>query len=273
LIYTVDEGIPPNVTQIGTATVPLPISALRIMNLDLYVNNLYTYPDIYRIIYGEIGATMIRVHKRQITPLVAATDRILLNSLQYPGEFISVGFRNKLNANDFDRWYLMGSDNITTDTNHINTLHVPAIIWNMTHAIRQLVTREAIHSSSLNSIIDTMGVTTFAGIVIYPTLPYNFFNDYLPIKYNKNTAVISPYDNNMFLVTFCLYPGKQNPSGFYNFSSNREIYIEYTMNADYGADLINNQYELIASMSALNFMIRDTNYDNPTDSIRLKYSM
>lgn len=265
LIYTVDNSNPPNITQIGTAIVPLPITKLK-MTTALYVNNLYTYPEIYNIISSELNFAMIRVHKRQFSPILAATDNILFNQLHYPGEFLAVGFRNKVNANDFDRWHLMGSDILTEDVNNLKTLFVPAIIWNMEHGIRQLVTREAAQLTTLNSIVDSLGITVYGGITIYPTLPYNFYNDYLPIRYAKNSVVVSPFDNNMFLITFCLYPGKSNPSGHFNLTTSREIYLNYTMNADY-SDLLSNSYEMVTSMSALNFLIREG------DSIRLKYSM
>jgi hypothetical protein len=269
LIYSEVDAVPPNVTQIGTEIVPLPITELSVTST-LYVNNLYTYPLVYDIISSELNFNMIRVHKNQITPLEARKSDILLSSLKYPAEYMCIGFRNKYNVHDFDRWYLMGSDYLDEDSNNINAVNVPAIIWNTEFSIRQLVTREAIQTTTLNSIINSIGVTTNAGIIIYPEISYNFFNDYLPTRYSKNSAVISPYDNNMFLVTFCLYPGKFNPSGHYNLSTDRKMYINYTMN-EYG-DKIDNPnsgvgYEMVATMSALNFLIRNG------DSFQLKYSL
>lgn len=261
LIYNVDEGIPPNITQIGTAQVPLPMSSVSV-TATLYVNYLFTYTKIMEIIRNDSNISLVRVHKRQVTGLPSAANFTLLNNLHYAGEFMAVGFRNRNNINDFDRWHLMGSDFISADANHSKTLHVPTIIWNTDLSIRQLVTREAIQATSMNNLVDTMGVVLYGGITLYPTLPYNFFNDYLPIKYSKNSAVISPYDNNMFLLTFCIWPGKQNMSGYINFSTSREVYINYSLNEEFSS--IATDCEMVVCMSAVNFLIREN------DSIRLK---
>lgn len=249
----------------GTSIVPLPITNL-VFQATLYVNQLYTYSYISEIMKRDFNFNLIRVHKRQITGLQNPSDLILLNQLQYPGEFLCVGFRNKANINDFDRWHLMGSNYLTEDTNQVRSLHVPAIIWNADHGIRQLVTREAIQTTSLNNIVDSIELTTSAGITIYPQLSHSFFNDYIPIRYNKNSAVISPYDNNMFLITFCFYPGKFNPSGYFNLSTTRELHIRYWLHPDY-SDTYSNNYEIVICMSALNFLYRQG------DDLSLKYTM
>lgn len=254
-----------NIAPSGTSIVPLPITNLAFQST-LYVNQLYTYSYIADIMKNDFNFNLIRVHKRQITGLQSPSDLILLSQLQYPGEFLSVGFRNKSNVNDFDRWHLMGSNYLTSDTNNIRSLHVPAIIWNTDHSIRQLVTREAVQITSLNSIVKDIEMTTSAGIVIYPQLSHSFFNDYLPIRYNKNTAVVSPYDNNMFLITFCFYPGKFNPSGYFNLSSTRELYIKYWLHPDY-SDTYKYDYEIVICMSALNFLYKSG------DDLSLKYKM
>lgn len=272
LIYNVDDSIPPNITQIGTTQVPLKLNknSSLITAANLYINSLYTYPEVFDVISKECGFNLIRVHKRQNTSLTSASNDILLSNLHYPGEYLSIGFRNKSNDNDFDRWHLMGSDYIAEDITSTKTLHVPAIIWNDDLSIRQLVAREAIQVTTLNNIINTIRIH-IGDINIYPTMLSNFFNDYLPIRYPKNSAVVSPYDNNMFLVTFCNYPGQYNPSGHFNLSTNREMYVEYTMNNTYGSYLDNPtngiSYEMVICMSALNFLIREG------DSVRLRYSL
>lgn len=249
----------------GTSIVPLPISNL-VFQASLYVNQLYTYTFISDIMRNDFSFNLIRVHKRQITGLQNPSDLVLLNQLQYPGEFLCVGFRNKANVNDFDRWFLMGSDYLSSDVNQVRSLHVPAIIWNADHGIRQLVTREAIQMTSLNNIVQDIEMSTSAGIIIYPQLSQSFFNDYLPIRYNKNSSVISPYDNNMFLITFCFYPGQFNPSGYFNLSTTRELHIRYWLHPDY-SDTYSNNYEIVICMSALNFIYRNG------DDLNLKYTM
>lgn len=266
LVYSVENNDPPpNITQLGTQIVPLPIQYHN-MSLTLYANNIYTYACIYDIINNENVFNLIRVHKNHIASLNSASDNILLNQLNYPCEYLSIGFRNKNNKRDFDRWHLMGSDYINPDPNNINAMYVPNIIWNNNLNIRQLISHQVIKFTSYNNIIENIGLTVYGGITIYPTLPHNFYNDYMPVRYHKYSSVISPYDNNIFLLTFCLYPGKFEPSGYFNLSTSREIYLNYTFKDEY-SDMVSQSYEMVTCMSALNFLIRDKN------SLRLKYTM
>jgi hypothetical protein len=253
LIYDNTGTNSTSTTPSGTTLVPLPIDSLMIQT-NLYVNQLYTQPDILNIIKKD-SFNMIRVHKQQISGITASNDQIGITNLNYPGEFLCVGFRNTANLNDFDKWHLMGSSYITPDTNQIRSMHVPAIIWNADHGIRQLVTREAVQCTSLNNILEDVEITV-NDIPLYPKLSSSFFNDYLPIRYSKNSAVVSPFDNNMILITFCLYPGKSNPSGFLDMSTcSKDFKIKYWLHSDF-SDVVNNRYQVIICMSALNFLFK-----------------
>jgi hypothetical protein len=261
LIYVTNEGVPPNLTQVGTQQIPLPITTLG-MKMTLYVNFLFTYPDILKIIQQDVNFNLVRIHKNQITALDSASGSILLSNLHYAGEYLAIGIRNKNNKRDFDRWHLMGSDFLTPDTNHSASLFVPAIVWNQDLLVRQLVTREALPSNSLNTVVDTLSLTVYGGIILYPSLPQDFYNNYLPTRYSKKSLVVSPSDNNMYLISFCLYPGYFNPSGYFNLATQRELYLNYSLKNEYSVNPYN--YEIVVCMSALNFMI----YSG--DSISLK---
>ena len=266
LTYNIENNNPPpNVVHYSTEITPLPIKTHK-MSVTLYANNLFTNPEIYNIIKNELVFNLIRIHKHQITSLESEKDNILLNKLNFPCEYIMMGFRNKNNKNDFDRWHLMGSNYLTSDPNHLNSIYVPTIVWNKALQIRQLISHQITEISDINNIIKNIGITIYGGIILYPTLPYNFYSDYVPIKYNKNSLNCSPRDKNMFLISFCPYPGKFETNGYYNLSTSREIYINYEFKNEY-SDIVNNAYEMVLSASSLNFLI----YKD--DSIRLKYTM
>lgn len=250
-----------NITPIGYTEVPLPFSKLPI-EADLYVNGLYTNPEIHDIFASRIGFSLVRVHRRQTTQLQAPADRFLLDQLKFPAEFLMVGMRDRKLAADFDRWWLMGTRVPKTKSTQ---LMVPAMIWNKALQICQLVCREATEISTLESFTSTIGITAH-GIEIYPQLPAAFYNAYMPIRYADNTMVVSPVDTSEFLVNFCLYPGKFNPSGYYNLSAGRELYIDYSTKSSL-TDFTSGQYEMVISMSALNFLIRKG------DKLSLKYAL
>lgn len=241
--------------------VPLPVSRLGV-TLELFVNNLFTNPEIHDVFASRVGFSLIRVHRRQTHRMQSAADRFLLDQLKYPAEFFLVGVRSRELAADFDRWWLMGTPAARPDT---SKLMVPAMLWNVGLGVCQLVCREAVEVSSLDTAVETIGITAH-GIELYPQLAGVFYNAYLPIRYAENSMTVSPVDTSAFLINFCLYPGQFEPSGHYNLSAGRELYIDYTLKPA-APDATLNANEMVISMSALNFLIRSG------DGVRLKYSL
>lgn len=227
--------------------VPLPFSRLR-LSAELYVNNLFINTSVYEIFQARTVMNLIRVHKSQTASNLNQSGSIKLLNLKYPTEFLMTGFRSRNNSKNFDKWWLMGKQKTRTNS---NKLLAPAIVWNSALNNSQLVVREAVEVSTLENVVDTLGITS-NGINLYSDLPSSFYNSYIPIKYPKHNVMVSPCDNSMFMINFNLYPGKFNPSGYYNMSTGREITINYKF-------LPANSYndiEMITTSRAINFLIR-----------------
>jgi hypothetical protein len=239
---------------------PLPFQKLGI-EASLYVNGLYVNPEVHDVFASRVGFSLIRVHRRQTNQLQSAVDSFLLDQLKFPAEYLMAGIRDRSLRNDFDRWWLMGTPPVRTNS---NSLLAPAMIWNSNLQVVQLVAREAVDVTSLDNVTGTIGVTAH-GIEIFPALPSLFYNAYMPIRYAENTMVVSPIDTGAFLVNFCLYPGKYNPSGYYNLSAGREMYLNYSLTRAIQDTVAPGQFELVISMSALNFLVRKG------DRINLRY--
>jgi hypothetical protein len=147
-------------------------------------------------------------------------------------------------------------------------LLTPAVIWNAGLGVAQLVYREARELATVENFTETLGITA-QGVEIYAASPALFFSSYLPARYAVNSLVVTPADTSAFLVNFCLYPGKYNPSGYYNTSVGREFYLNYVLRA--GSDVVTNftpnRAEVVISMSALNFLVRRG------DDVTLRYSL
>lgn len=245
---------------------PIPFNSLG-MDINLYVNGLYVNPEIHDIFASRVGFSLIRVHRRQINQIQSQSGNFLLDQLKFPAEYFMFGFRARSLKNDFERWHLMGKK-LDRTLAPGTKLYVPSVIWNPgpPAAIPQLVVREAVEFSTLKSIVDTIGLTAH-GIEIFPNIPGPFYNAYLPSKYNQNSMICSPTDTSIFLISFCLYPGKFNPSGYFNLSAGREMYLNYSLRADAAEGMIGGEYEMILSMSALNFLVRKG------DKVSLRYSL
>jgi len=240
---------------------PLPFQKLG-MEVGLYVNGLYVNPEIHDVFASRIGFSLVRVHRRQVNHIQNRADSFLLDQLKFPAEYLMVGVRDRANHRSFDHWWLMGSPAVRAPS---SALIVPAMIWNSQLQLCQLVCREATETSTLESVTGPIGVTAH-GIELVPMMPNVFHNAYMPTRYAKNSVVVSPEDQGELLVTFCLYPGKFNPSGYYNLSAGRELYINYELRPAF-ADVTPSQFEMTVSMSSLNFLIRKG------DKFSLKYSM
>jgi hypothetical protein len=238
----------------GFAVTPLPFDRVPIV-ANLYVNSLYTDPTIYDVFASRIDFGLIRVHRRQVDKLQTPFGRLLMSQLKYPAEFFMTTARDRNFINDFDRWALGGSLFPRPIT---SALFVPTYIWNTTLGIAQLVVRLAVASSTLEPFIHSLGVTAH-GVEIYPKLPASFLNAYLPIRYMEKSAIVAPTDSSAYLIPFCLYPGRQAVSGYYNLSVGREFYIIYDVIPTIVNDLAgfsSNQYEIQTSMMGLNFIVR-----------------
>lgn len=258
-IHEIIKAVVPNIIDPAILDpVDLPLSRIG-MEANLYVNGLYVNSDIHEIFTRKIGFSLIRVHRSQTFQIRNEMGSFLLDQLKFPAEYLMTGVRSKHMNNDFDRWWLMGTPKVRTRK---TKLLIPTLVWNATENANQLVWREPIESSTLESMIETIGITTH-GVEIFPSLPGAFYNAYMPIRYTENEMAISPKDTSAFLINFCLHPGQFNPSGHYNLSASREMYINYTLKHAYASS----HAEMLISMSAINFLVRNG------DNIELRYTV
>jgi hypothetical protein len=244
--------------QASGEPIPLPFDKLGLA-VDLYVNNIFVNPEIHDLFATRVGFSLIRVHRRQTTPLNMETARVLLAQLKYPAEFLYLGFRDPANLRSFDHWHLFGRARPRPDAEALLT---PAAIWNAQLEICEFVCRSATETSTLDPLVESFKLTAHE-IDLYPRLPASFFSDYLPQRFFAGTCVSAPRDTSAYLASFCLYPGQFNPSGYYNLSAGRELYLSYSAPGVSTAA----PAELFVSMSALNFLIRKG------DKVHLRYAL
>ena len=247
------------IDQTSGDIIPLPVDRLGI-HIDLYVNNIFVNPEVHALFASRVGFSLIRVHRRQNKILNMAAGRVLMDQLKYPAEYMYVGFRDRENLKDFDNWHLYGRARERSD---LTALMAPAYMWDSSNDRHELTCRTAKSVDCLDPIIHKFNLTAH-GIDLYPaSLPPSFYNMYTPQRYFTHTRIVAPKDTSAYLTTFCLYPGKYNPSGYYNLSTGRELYISYSGDAI----LPTKPVELVASLSALNFLVRKG------DTVSLRYGM
>jgi len=232
-----------------TALTAPTLSTPQISTFDVYINNLFLLPEVHDIFIDRVAFTLVRVHRRQTQNLNKTSDRIHLVQLKWPVESIKFGFQMVANTTaastnstlasqasvisaDMEDWHRYG---LVTTTNVVAANVVGA-------------------SSDLNVKYETGHITTLRlqahGVDLFGQFPSEFFNRYLPYQYG-GSRVVAPTDPGLYFYTFALHPGMFQPSGHFNCSRARELYLEYT-SSSIGS---NNAANFVIQATAINFLL------------------
>ena len=224
---------------------------------ELYVNGLCVNTEVHEVFSRHTGFSLIRVHRRQRFA-AQASGAELLDQLKFPAEFLLVTARSRALAGSFGQWWLSGAPEPRPPA---TALLFPYAVWNPDPQVSraELAIATAEDASVLAPLVRALGVTAH-GIDLYALTPAAFYSSYLPIRYPSAANTVPPIDSSVFLIPFCLRPGAAQPSGYYNLSSGRELYLRYEMNENVAHDS-----ELLVTMSALNFLVRSG------DTIKLRF--
>lgn len=179
----------------------------------LYVNNIYVHPDVKRILPKRQTEQLIRVHRYQkFSGVVSATNKIVLNSIQWPAEQLFVGFQPSDNSTDSRKWHRQSY--LTTVNPKEAVVTGVATIQVNTAAY---YTETPIVASATIRAEDT---------TLFPITTTPFFNQYMPYQYGETHK--TPKDQGWLLFNFSRYPDKFDPSGHFDATSTREIVLDYT---------------------------------------------
>jgi hypothetical protein len=232
------------------------------LTVDLYINNIFVNPEIHDVFSSRVGFSLVRIHRRQSKTLTKSEDSIKMDQIKYPVESLCAGFRSQTQASDPDQWHLYGTPPTFTNETQIMT---PAAFWNSAGAVVQISARNIKPVSTLDPIVSTVSLKAH-GIDLFPkAMPASFFSAYTPQRYPGKTYVTASTDRSAMFIPFCVYPGQYNPSGYYNLSTARELYFDYTAAAS--AISSSAPAELYIAATTLNFIVRNG------DSITLRYSL
>ncbi len=200
------------------------LSAPQVSTFDLYINNLFLLPEVHDIFIDRVAFTLIRVHRRQMQNLNKSADSIHLVQLKWPLEVMWMGFQPKTNITtnsvvdaynsqsavvdpNMEDWHRYGlvSNSVTTTINGLS-------------AVKCSVKESSSHISSLQLQAHSVS--------LFQKFPAEFFNQYIPYRYG-GSHVTAPTDPGLYMWSFSLYPGVYQPSGHFNASRARELYLNY----------------------------------------------
>ena len=213
----------------------------------LYANNIYLLPEIHKIFMSKFGFQLIRVSRnQQNVVLTASSGSILLHDLKWPIETIYVAFRPISNLANSRKWHR----NSIVDEIQVKEAVVTGV------ATIQVNNAVYYNEKQVVSTLELQAGT----IQMFPALPPAFYNSYLPYQFGESLK--TPKDLGWFMFNFNVNPGVYQPSGHFNASQERELYLLY--NSDINSS---NQYhirsdnpvECIIHAECINFLIVDDN--------------
>jgi hypothetical protein len=211
-----------------------------ISECSMYCNNLYVSQDMHHNIAARFTHSLIRVNRIQTQRLTSSTGSIHLAQLKWPLEAVYVGFRPVSNYSNTQKWwrnvFLTDQSVKEAVVTGVSTIQVNNAIY---YAEDQPTSAVSMRVSD---------------VVLHPSLPPNFYSSYIP--YQFGTTLATPKDMGWLMFNFSRCPGLDQPSGHFNSSHGRELYLDYISNIAAGAYLINSAspVDLIVIADCINIL-------------------
>jgi hypothetical protein len=214
----------------------------------LYLNHIFLLPEINKIFIARYGFQLIRVHRNHTQVLNESSKSLILHQLKWPIECMYIAFRPQVNLANSQTW-------------HLNTACTDVSVKEaVVTGVATILVNNAIFTDQ-KRVVSSLELRA-SDIIIYPSLQPEFYNNYIPYRYGTNMK--TPKDLGWFMMNFNFYPGDQQPSGHFNCSRARELYLSYVSAID---PAISQPYirpanpvDLIVVADCLNFLLcKDTN--------------
>ncbi len=232
-----------------TALTAPTLSTPQITTFDLYINNIFLLPEIHDIFIDRVAFSLIRIHRRQVQNLNKTNDRIQLIQLKWPVEDLKFGFQPVANLAAASTNDTLASQASVISSN-MEDWHRYGSVVNSTMAAATVVGAPA----KLNVKYQTSHISKLRlqahGVDLFGEFPSEFFNRYLPYQYG-GTRITAPTDPGLYFYTFALHPGTFQPSGHFNCSRARELFLEYT--STYIGS--NTPANFVVQATAINFLL------------------
>lgn len=227
------------------------LSTPQISTFDLYINNLFVLPEVHDIFIDRVAFTLVRVHRRQTQNLNKSSDSIHLVQLKWPIETLMFGFQPTVNRK--------ANTNVSAVDSQASVVSADMEDW---HRYCQ-VTNSTVpaagvlgSTSDLNVKYEAPHITTLQlqahSVDLFSVFPANFFNSYIPYQFGGHD-MRAPTDPGLYCYSFALHPGKYQPSGHFNTSRARELYLNYT--STFIGSEANRTATFFVQAKAINFLL------------------
>ena len=217
------------------------LNAPSISELSLYVNNIFTIPEVHDIYIERIGFSLIRVHRIQTAIVTMGHNEILMSQFKFPIEFFYIGLRPDAQKSSPTDWHKF------VQVSYKQALNSSVAGIDSTGAMVDCVDR--VKYANVARTIDSVSVTAH-GVPLYNSFDASFFNSYQTDIYGRE-KLMAPDDEGALFINFALHPYSMQPSGHINTSRAREFYLIF----DTSVASSSNPCTLLVEGSALNFLL------------------
>jgi hypothetical protein len=197
-----------------------------IQTFDLYINNIFLLPEIHEIFIERVAFTLIRVHRQHTQNLNKSSDSILLQQLKWPVESIIFGFRPQANTDANSSHLTDQGTQVSAASGLMDDWHRFAQVTTTTTAAVMGADGSKLTVRDVQPHITTLNLTAHA-VDLFGVYPAKFFNSYIPLQFGGHN-VTAPTDPGVYMYSFALHPFQYQPSGHFNASRARELYLNYT---------------------------------------------
>ena len=201
------------------------LSTPQISTFDLYINNLFVLPEIHDIFIDRVAFTLVRVHRRMTQNLNKAADSIHLVQLKWPVETLIFGFQPTVNKSTNASVTAQGSQ-LSVASGNMDDWHRYSKITNSTVATVMGTAGASVTVKNTAAHITTLQLQAFS-VDLFSVFPAQFFNAYMPYQFG-GSSITAPTDPGLYFYAFSLHPNQHQPSGHFNTSRARELYLNYT---------------------------------------------
>lgn len=188
------------------------------INCNLVSNHVYTTPEVAELFKHRTQFSIIRVHKRVERILNNNFAQVNISDIKFAVENLYIHFRpmaNEMGMNSAETWRL----NDVSTYREVKYASIISVSGTTSLAVTPVYYYECKPSVESVSLISN-------GSKIYDSNPGLFYNSYIPLRYGGD-RIATPHEEGAYLMTFSLFPGEAQPSGYLNFSQSRDQYIVY----------------------------------------------
>ncbi len=214
----------------------------RIEACELITNHVYTIPEVAELFKHRMQFNIVRVHRRLEQLLDKDSDLISISNIKFAVESMYMRFRPTNNDQDPNAAEVWRKNNIPT---YKEVKYASIIQTGTTTSLAYT----PMYYYDMAPAIDSIALES-QGNAIYEYNPGIFYNSYIPLRFGGET-IMTPDEEDAYLMTFSIYPGDQQPSGYLNFSQSRDQYLAYS--SSYIDS--NHQVSMVICATCINFLV------------------